>query len=358
MDLYPLLRSALFRLEPERAHGLVMSLLRFANRHPGALRLLHWTAGIEEPRLALQLFGLTFPNPFGLAAGFDKDGEAAAAWPALGFGHAELGTVTAVAQPGNPQPRAFRLPESRAIINRMGFNNHGANALAARLQGDRARPYWPATPVVVNVGKSRTVAVEDAIADYRAALEAVWPVADLIELNISSPNTPGLRSLQAAEPLRALLTLTETLRGDLGPKPVLLKIAPDLSEGELDDLVKVAEAYRVDGLVATNTTVRREMLAVDPQQAGGLSGAPLGPISLEILRQLRTRTRMPLIAVGGIMSAQDAITRLEAGASMVQLYTGWIYGGPWLLRDLSREVCNWLDAQGLSTLQGYLDRRG
>jgi dihydroorotate dehydrogenase len=358
MDLYPLLRSALFRLDPERAHRLVMTLLGFAGRHPGALRLLHWTAGIEEPRLAVRLFGLTFPNPFGLAAGFDKDGEAAAVWPALGFGHAELGTVTALAQPGNPKPRAFRLPESRAIINRMGFNNHGAAALAARLATARERPYWPTTPVVVNVGKSRAVEVGEAIADYRAALEAVWPVADLIELNISSPNTPGLRSLQAAEPLRALLTLTDILRAELGPKPVLLKIAPDLNAGELDDLVRVAEAHRVDGLVATNTTVRRDVLPFDPQQVGGLSGAPLGPISLEILRLLRERTDLPLIAVGGIMHPQDAIARLEAGASMVQLYTGWIYGGPWLLRALSREVCRWLDAQGIPTLQAYLDRRG
>jgi dihydroorotate dehydrogenase len=358
MDLYPLLRSQLFRLDPERAHRLVMTLLRFANRHPGALRLLSWTTGVHEPRLALRLFGLDFANPFGLAAGFDKDGEAAAVWPALGFGHAELGTVTALAQPGNPKPRAFRYLESRAVINRMGFNNHGAAALAERLGRDRAEPYWPSAPVVVNVGKSRAVAVEDALADYRAALASVWAVADLIELNISSPNTPGLRSLQAAEPLRALLALTEELSAELGPKPVLLKIAPDLDEAELDALVAVAEERGVAGLVATNTTVRRDVLPIDPQQAGGLSGAPLGPIALAVLRQLRARTRLPLIAVGGIMGSDDAVARFEAGASMVQLYTGWIYAGPGMLRELSRGVCRWLDSQGVSSLQTYLDRRG
>jgi dihydroorotate dehydrogenase len=358
MDLYPLLRSALFRLDPERAHRLVMTLLGFANRHPGALRLISWTTGVHEPRLALHLFGLKFPNPFGLAAGFDKDGEAAAVWPALGFGHAEVGTVTALAQPGNPKPRAFRYPQSQAVINRMGFNNQGAAALAARLTRDRAEPYWPAAPVVVNVGKSRAVPVEDAIADYRAALEAVWAVADLIELNISSPNTPGLRSLQAAEPLRALLALAADVSAELGPKPLLLKIAPDLNEVELDELVAVAETHGVAGIVATNTTVRRDVLPVDPQQAGGLSGAPLGPIALEVLRQLRARTQLPLIAVGGIMGSEDAIARFEAGASLVQLYTGWIYGGPWLLRDLGRETCRWLDRQGVPSMQAYLDRRG
>jgi dihydroorotate dehydrogenase len=355
--IYPLLRRALFTLDPETAHRLVMTLMHFSHEHPGALRLLSWTFGGADDRLGVDLFGHRFANPFGLAAGFDKDGEAAAAWSALGFGHAELGTVTAIPQPGNPKPRLFRLPESRAIINRMGFNNHGAAALSARLASDRGLPYWPAAPVVVNVGKSRAVEVEEAIPDYRAALTMVWQVADLIELNVSSPNTPGLRSLQAAEPLRALLGLTEELRLELGPKPVLLKIAPDLSEPELDALVAAAETHHIDGLVATNTTIRRDLLPRDPQQAGGLSGEPLGPLALQILRQLRARTRLPLVAVGGVMNATDAIARFEAGASLVQLYSGWIYSGPAMLRSLKRGVRSWLDAQGVPTLQAYLERR-
>lgn len=355
--IYPLLRRALFRLDPERAHHLAMAALRFAHAHPGALRLLQWGFGGRDERLEVALFGQRFANPFGLAAGFDKDGDAAAAWSALGFGHAELGTVTAVPQPGNPQPRLFRLPESQAIINRMGFNNRGAFALSARLAADRQLPYWPGAPVIVNVGKSRAAALEDASADYRSALEAVWPVADILELNVSSPNTPGLRSLQAAEPLRELLALTEELRERLGAKPVLLKIAPDLSESELDELVAAAERHRIDGLVATNTTVRRDTLPRDPQEAGGLSGAPLGPLALQILTQLRERTALPLVAVGGVMSAQDAIARFEAGASLVQLYTGWIYRGPGLLAEMKRGLRGWLDAQGLPSLQAYLDRR-
>jgi len=357
MDLYPILRSVMFRLDPEVIHARVFALLAFAAAHPGALRVLHWTTGVDDPRLRVRAFGLEFPNPFGLGAGFDKDGLAAAVWPALGFGHTELGTVTALAQPGNPPPRMFRLPASKAAINRMGFNNAGAEALAARLRRERARPWWPTAPVAINVGKSRTTPLEDAAADYEASLRAVWPVADLIVLNVSSPNTPGLRTLQRSGPLSELLGLAAALRDELGPRPLLLKVSPDLDAADLDDVVAQTERHGLDGLVATNTTVRRDVLPSDPHEAGGLSGAPLGPLALEVLRQLRERTRLPLVAVGGIFSAADAIARLEAGASLLQVYTGWIYEGPMMPRKLAAGLRRWLDGTGHATLDDYLRRR-
>lgn len=357
IDPYPLLRRLLFRLDPEVAHARVFALLAFAARHPGALRLLRWTTGVDDPRLRVRAFGLTFPNPFGLAAGFDKDAIAAPVWPALGFGHADLGTVTAEAQPGNAPPRSWRLPQERAVINRMGFNNAGAAALAARLAHDRKLPWWPDAPVAVNVGKSRSAPLEAAAADYEASLRAVWPIADLIVLNVSSPNTPGLRTLQRAGPLSELLALASALRGELGPMPLLLKVSPDLDEAELDAVVAEVERRALDGLVATNTTVRRDVLRVDPGHEGGLSGAPLGPLALATLRAVRARTRLPLIASGGIFDAQDAIERFEAGACLIQLYTGWIYRGPFQPRRLAAGLRRWLDGQGRTTLQDYLEAR-
>lgn len=354
---YPLVRSALFRLDPEHAHELVMRAMRFANRHPGALRLLRWTFAPSDARLRVRRFGLTFPNPVGLAAGFDKDGEAPATWAALGFGTAELGTVTARPQAGNPRPRLFRLPSERAIVNRMGFNNRGADDLAARLAADRTRPWWPEAPIGVNVGKSRDAPLDAAVADYERSLRAVWDVADYLVLNVSSPNTPGLRSLQEGDALRSLLDVVERMRDGSTPRPVLLKIAPDLDEAQLDAVVHAAERAHLDGLVATNTTVRRDLLRVDPGEAGGLSGAPLGALATDVLRALRARTRLPLVAVGGIESGADVIARLEAGASLVQLYTGWIYGGPGLTRQIARALHGWLDREGAADLQSWLDAR-
>lgn len=357
IDLYPLLRSALFRLDPEVAHARVFALLAFAARHPGALRLLRWVTGVDDPRLRVRAFGLDFPNPFGLGAGFDKDGVAAPVWSALGFGHADLGTVTAEAQPGNAPPRSWRLPQERAVINRMGFNNAGAAALAAHLRRDRALPWWPDAPMAVNVGKSRSAPLDAAAADYEASLRAVWPVADMIVLNVSSPNTPGLRELQRAGPLSELLALANALRGELGPMPLLLKVSPDLDEAELDAVVAQSERHAIDGLMATNTTVRRDVLRADPGHEGGLSGAPLGPLALATLKALRARTSLPLVAVGGIFDPQDAIERFEAGACLIQLYTGWIYRGPFQPRQLAAGLRRWLDARGVATLQDYLDAR-
>jgi dihydroorotate dehydrogenase len=355
--MYPLARRALFRLDPETAHERVFALLAFAAEHPGALRLLDSVFGVSDPRLRVRAFGLDFPNPLGLAAGFDKDALAAATWPALGFGTAELGTVTALAQPGNPSPRVFRLPEERAAINRMGFNNAGAAALAARLRAARERPWWPTAPMGVNVGKSRVVALEDAVGDYETALRHVWPVADYLVLNVSSPNTPGLRELQEARPLADLLERAVGLKGELGERPVLLKLSPDLAPTALDEAVDLAERHGLDGLVLTNTTLRRDVLRHDPGEAGGLSGAPLGPLALTTLRAVRARTKLPLVAVGGIASAADAITRFEAGATLLQVYTGWIYEGPGLPRRLLAGVAAWATAQGHADLQARLSAR-
>ncbi len=354
---YSLLRGALFRLEPERAHALAMRALVFSDRHPGLLRLLRWTFAPSDPRLRVRCFGLEFANPVGLGAGFDKDGVATATWPALGFGTADLGTVTARAQEGNPRPRAFRIPSERAIINRMGFNNAGAVALAERVSAARARPWWPDAPVGVNVGKSRSVALHEAVADYEEALRAVWAVADYLVLNVSSPNTPGLRNLQERARLDPLLDLVNGLRDELGPMPVLLKVSPDLEEHDLDELVVAAETAALDGLVATNTSVRRDLLRADPGEEGGLSGAPLRPLAVRVLRHLRARTRLPLIASGGIETAADVIERLESGASLVHVYTGWIYQGPFMVRSVARGLARWLDAQGVADLQGWLEAR-
>ncbi|MDF1524076.1 MAG: quinone-dependent dihydroorotate dehydrogenase, partial [Trueperaceae bacterium] len=301
---------------------------------------------VSSPRLRTDLAGLPLPNPVGLAAGFDKNGRAAATWPALGFATAELGTVTARPQPGNPKPRVFRLPAERAAINRMGFNNEGADALAARLAAARREPWWPEVAMGVNVGKSRVVALEDAVADYEAALRAAWPVADYLVLNVSSPNTPGLRTLQEAKPLADLLGRAAELKGTLGARPVLLKLSPDLTPTALDEAVALAEDHGIDGLVVTNTTVDRSALAHDPGEAGGLSGAPLGPRALRVLRAVRARTALPLVAVGGIESGAGAVERLEAGATLLQVYTGWIFEGPGLARRLLADVARWAVAEG------------
>lgn len=357
MDPYAPVREALFRLDPERAHAWAMRTIAWSAEHPGALRVLGWAFAPGSERLAVSAFGLRFGNPIGLAAGFDKDGVAAAAWPAFGFGHAELGSVTAVAQPGNDPPRLFRLADERALVNRMGFNNGGALALAERLRRARERAWWPDAPVGVNVGKSRSAALEEAVADYEVSLRAVWNVADYLVLNVSSPNTPGLRSLQEAEHLSALLALCGDLRRELGARPLLLKIAPDLEEGALDDVVALAHEARLDGLVATNTTVSRAGLRHDPHEAGGLSGAPLAALSLRMLRALRARTHLPLVSVGGIDSVAAATERLEAGATLLQLYTGWIYRGPSLPRRLGAGIVAWLDEQGAVDLGSWIEAR-
>ncbi|WP_228255112.1 quinone-dependent dihydroorotate dehydrogenase [Ornithinimicrobium avium] len=282
----------------------------------------------------VELLGLRFPHRIGLAAGMDKDGRGVATWGALGFGHVELGTVTASPQPGNPRPRLFRLPESRAVINRMGFNNLGVHALADRLRTAREQDLVR-IPVGVSIGKSKVTPVEEAVDDYLESVAALEGLADYLAVNVSSPNTPGLRSLQDAGPLTALLTAVVRAAGGT---PVLVKLAPDLTDGALDEALEVATAAGVSGVIATNTTLSRDGVAPRERtraeaEAGGLSGAPLTLRAREVVAHVAARTELPVVGVGGIMSGADARAMLDAGASLVQLYSGLVYAGPTLVAE-------------------------
>jgi dihydroorotate dehydrogenase len=334
--MYHLLRPLLFRLDPERAHRLTFQLLHLAGAIPGIFALV----GARRPpaKAALRLMGLDFPGPVGLAAGMDKDAEHVAALARIGFGHVEIGTVTPLAQPGNDRPRLFRLPADRALINRMGFNNGGAVAAAARLQRR-----VPGIVVGGNIGKNKATPNEQAVEDYVKCFRTLHPVVDYFVVNVSSPNTPGLRALQDKGPLLGILARLKALSGELGTKPILLKIAPDLTDAQLDEVVEVVKASGIDGIVATNTTIARAGLrtpaaTVENMGAGGLSGAPLRVRSLEVLRYLRARLPRPfvLIGVGGIDSAEAAMERIDAGADLVQVYTGLVYEGPALLQRINR----------------------
>lgn len=335
--MYPLIKKILFLLSPEKAHYTAMGALGALRALPGGKRLLRALFSYRNPALERTVFGITFPNPVGLAAGFDKDARWLDELECLGFGFVEIGTVTPVSQPGNDRPRLFRLPADRALINRMGFNNQGAAAAARRIAARKGK-------IIVggNIGKNKLTPNEDAVSDYVKCFEALYPVVDYFVVNVSSPNTPGLRSLQEKEPLRKLLGELQALNGrQRVPRPLLLKIAPDLTDTQLDDIVEIAAETRISGLVATNTTLSREGLATPGAEvtrlgAGGLSGKPLTSRSTEVIRYLRDKTSgtLPIIAVGGIFSARDAREKLDAGASLVQVYTGFIYEGPSITRKI------------------------
>jgi dihydroorotate dehydrogenase len=323
-------RPLLFSLDAETAHHLTIALLQRASRFDPALRMLRSLQPSPKPKT---LFGLTFPNPIGLAAGLDKNGVALPAWAALGFGFIEIGTVTAKAQPGNPKPRIFRLPEQQALINRLGFNNDGADAIARRLAALRESGPWPAVPVGINIGKSRTTPLEQATDDYLYSFRALRDFADYITLNISSPNTPGLRELQEPEKLSELLHAIGNEAGTT-PKPLVVKISPDLSGTELKTILVVCEENGVSGIIATNTTLDHSSIAPQLDQAGGLSGAPLRDKSTALVREINARSTIPVIASGGIFDAESAREKFQAGALLIQLYTGLIYRGPQLLREI------------------------
>jgi dihydroorotate dehydrogenase len=337
-----LARPVLFRLghgDAETAHEITLRWLARTAKSPVAMRALAAAsrAGGGRPRT---VFGLLFPNPVGLAAGLDKDGRALAAWPALGFGFVEVGTVTAHAQPGNDRPRLFRLPDSDAVINRMGFNNAGAAALAARLDTLGRLP----VPLGISLGKSKVTPLADAVADYVTSLRALRAHGDYLAVNVSSPNTPGLRTLQDAAYLRDLLA---ALQGELaGTKPLLVKVAPDLTDEALGDLLAVCVEHGVAGVIATNTTLSRNGLAAAEtgraSEAGGLSGRPLAARAREVVAFVTRETggAMPVIGVGGIMTADDAERMVDAGASLVQVYTGLIFRGPALVRTINRRLAH------------------
>jgi dihydroorotate dehydrogenase len=324
------------RLPAEAAHRAGFWLIRAAASVPGLAWALRRALAPRDPALRVRALGLDFPGPLGLAAGFDKDAEGVTGLAALGFGFVEVGTVTARPQPGNPKPRMFRFPAERALVNRMGFNNRGAAALAARLRALRARPGY--RPIVgVNIGKTKVVPDAGAIADYVASARLVADVADYVVVNVSSPNTPGLRDLQSADKLRPLLAAVRSALDQASPRrrvPLLVKIAPDLADADVDAVADLALDLGLDGIIATNTTISRDGLhdsaAVADAGPGGLSGAPLKARALEVLRRLDARAgdRLVLIAAGGIETADDARDRLAAGATLLQAYTAFIYEGP------------------------------
>jgi dihydroorotate dehydrogenase len=347
--MYRLLRRLFFLLPPERIHTLVFAVLRGATALAVARRLLHRLLGPTDPVLASTVFGVRFPGPLGLAAGFDKDGKGLLTWGALGFGYAEVGTVTAQPQPGNPAPRLFRLPADRALLNRMGFNNRGAGALAIRLAHHR-----PEVPIGVNIGKTKTTPAADAVGDYRASARLVGPLASYLVVNVSSPNTPGLRDLQAVASLRPILegVLVEASETST---PVLVKIAPDVSDSDLDDIADLAVELGLAGIVATNTTVSRDGLstpAVETLGPGGISGPPVARRAVDVLRRLygRVGDRLVLISVGGIETADDAWERITAGASLLQGYTGFIYGGGLWAKHIHDGIASRLRDGGFASL--------
>jgi dihydroorotate dehydrogenase len=327
-------RPLLFALDPETAHHFSLALLRATSHLDLVVRSLRTFQPAAKPRT---VFDVTFPNPIGLAAGFDKNGVALPAWEALGFGFIEIGTVTAKAQPGNEKPRIFRYPGEQALINRLGFNNDGADVVAARLQKLRERGRWPQVPVGINIGKSRLTPLEDAAADYRYSFQRLHPFADYITLNISSPNTPGLRSLQRRESLTALLDAVRQENKGV-QKPIVVKISPDLRSDELDEIVATCEANQVAGIIATNTTLDHSTIPAGGDQAGGLSGTPLREKSTALVRTLATRSTIPVIASGGIVDAESAREKMQAGAQLLQVYTGYVYRGPGLLREIAGEL--------------------
>jgi dihydroorotate dehydrogenase len=356
--IYRLLYSLLLsRIDAERVHRLTARGLIALTRLPPLRRLLHTLLAPRDPALRVHALGLDFPSPLGLAAGFDKDATGFEAYAALGFGFVEVGTITAHGQPGNPGKRIFRLARERALVNRMGFPNAGAAAAEARLAG-RARDAAASAVVGVNVGKTKLA--EDAVADYRDSVRRLAPHADYLVLNVSSPNTPGLRDMQAVERLAELIA---AVRAELdgaarraGGVPLLVKIAPDLSDEDVDAIADLALRERLDGLIATNTTIDRGVLrdpsAPDVPAEGGISGAPLKARVLAVLQRLRARThgQLTLISVGGIETADDAWERIRAGATLVQGYTGFVYGGPLWPRRINRGLARHVRESGLANV--------
>ena len=327
-------RPVLFSLDAEAAHRITIALLSRASHVDLALRALEGFQPRPKPKV---LFGVKFPNPIGVAAGLDKNGVAMPAWAALGFGFIEIGTVTAKPQAGNPKPRIFRFPEQRALVNRLGFNNDGADVIAERMHKLRESGRWPAVPVGINIGKSKATPLGEATDDYLYSFRLLREFADYIALNVSSPNTPGLRELQ--EPA-ALSRLIRAIRDEnrKNPKPVLVKIAPDLSSNELEELMATCEQNEIVGIIATNTTLDHSSIPSARDQEGGLSGTPLREKATALVRAIAARSTIPVVASGGICDAESAREKFEAGAQLLQLYTGFIYRGLGLLREISESL--------------------
>jgi dihydroorotate dehydrogenase len=324
-------RPLLFSLDPETAHHFAIACLRTASHLHPVLRALKF---FQQPTKPKTVFGLNFPNPVGLAAGFDKNGAAIPAWAALGFGFIEIGTVTAKPQPGNPRPRIFRFLEQEALINRLGFNNDGADAIAERLRKLRTSGCWPGScRVGINIGKSKATPPSEATADYVYSFQRLHFFADYIALNVSSPNTPGLRALQGREQLPILLQAIAD-QNRAARKPILIKVAPDLLPNELEEVIAICQENDIAGIIATNTTLDHSAIPPERDEEGGLSGAPLREKSTAFVRAIAARSTIPVIASGGILDAASAREKVEAGAKLLQVYTGLIYRGPGLVPEI------------------------
>ena len=337
------LKPLLFKLDPEKAHYLTFDLLKFFLGNAFGRFMANSIFGFRHLKLKKQLFGLTFENPVGLAAGLDKDAKAFNELSSLGFGFIEIGTLTPKPQSGNEKPRLFRLPNDNALINRMGFNNEGVDAAAIRLK-------YKKTSCIIggNIGKNKVTPNEEAINDYEYCFNALFDVVDYFVVNVSSPNTPNLRELQDKEPLTQLLKHLQKINNEKPKrKPLLLKIAPDLTNSQLDDIIDIVASTKIDGIVATNTTIAREPLTytkteIEAIGMGGLSGKPLTKRSTEVIAYLKTKSNnaFPVIGVGGIHSPEDAIEKIKAGADLIQLYTGFVYEGPALIKKINKELIN------------------
>jgi len=379
VGIRPLLFTGL-KTDPEWLHQQTIYFLNWLGRtgtRPPAKWIqaqLQQSLCVRDSRLEQKLWGTCFPNPIGLAAGFDKDGVAADVWPSLGFGFAELGTVTLHAQPGNPRPRLFRLPLDQAALNRMGFNNCGAAAMAAQLADRSSVGATRSIPIGINLGKSKVTPLDEADGDYLGSFRLLKDWGDYFVVNVSSPNTPGLRSLQDADQLGIILDALQ--QENQGLKPIFVKIAPDLEWDAIVDILKIRKSYQLAGIIATNTTISRQGLKTQQisqtgvrwqvqsfdvhKEAGGISGAPLRARSTEVIRFIRQQTQgeLPIIGVGGIFTAEDAWEKITAGASLVQVYTGWIYEGPWMMRRILEGLLQRLEERGLNSISEAVGLEG
>ncbi|HZY38790.1 MAG TPA: quinone-dependent dihydroorotate dehydrogenase [Mucilaginibacter sp.] len=344
--MYFLIKPILFKFDPEKIHHTVTAALKRANRMPGGPAISRAIWDFEDKKLEKEVFGLKFRNPVGLAAGFDKNAELISEMGNLGFGFVEVGTVTPLPQPGNPKPRMFRLPDDGGLINRMGFNNLGVDVAAERIAAYRRKPNRHRQCLIIggNIGKNKVTPNEDAVSDYIKCFDRLFDLVDYFVVNVSSPNTPGLRALQEKGPLTEILNTLQQRNSKNGvSRPILLKIAPDLTNEQLDEIVDIVQQTGIAGIIATNTTISREGLLSNEKlknEAGGLSGKPLTQRATEVIAYLHKKSNgaFPIIGVGGIHSPEDAIEKLNAGASLVQLYTGFIYEGPGLIKRINKKI--------------------
>ena len=349
-----LLRPLLFRKDPEVSHEMILALLARAEGLSGILEKIY---NVDDARLTVKIGSLRFANPVGLAGGFDKNAIAPRTIASFGFGFMEIGAITAQAQPGNPKPRLYRLPEDDALINRLGFNNEGAAAIAAKLEHMRARGGLPKIPLGMNIGRTKIVETKDAVSDFLACFERLYPCGDFFTLNVSSPNTPNLRDLQEKNLLRELLAAVQeknralAARELIDPKPVFVKIAPDMEFSQVDEIIEVARSAQLAGIVATNATafMRGNLKSPNGREPGGLSGRPITAKVTSFVSHIHKQTRgqLPIIGVGGIFNAADAYEKIKAGASAVQIYTGWIYEGPGAVKRINQGLARLLERDGL-----------